>query len=376
MKLLIPVAFGLEAVVKRQLKKLGYENAPAFNGRLALDGDWSDIARLNVFLRSGERVLIELAKFKADTFDMLFDGIYSLPWEQFLTPHSQILLDGKSYKSKLGAIKASGSVVKKAIVRRLIDKYRLNTKNLDENGARTIVGFSLYNDEVSVTVDTSGEGLHKRGYRSLAYTAPLKETLAAALIDMTYYFPDKAFADPFCGSGTIPIEVALKALNIAPGLNRDFDCTAWKCTPKGIFESAKEEARDLQKEQKLEIFAGDISGKAISIAKYHAKKAGVDRHIKFKCADMAAFSSSISRGVMLSNPPYGERLGVGEVEELYRALGRTFKALPDWNGYFLSGFEGFERYFGKRADKVKKLYNANIECGFYSYLSSAPKDKN
>ncbi len=375
MKILIPAAFGLEAVVKRQLNKLGYEKAPAFNGRIAVEGDWQDVADLNMFLRSGERVLIEVANFKAETFDELYDSVYAIRWEDWLDAHSQILLDGKSVKSKLGAIKASGSVVKKAIVRRLIDKLHLNTHNLDERGARTIVGFSIYEDIVSVTVDTSGEGLHKRGYRSLAYTAPLKETTAAALIDMSYYFPDKVFCDPFCGSGTLPIEAALKSWNVAPGINRKFDYINWKHAPKGIYETALEKAKDGEtREKHIEILASDISENAVSIARYHAKRAGVEKAIKFKVSDVKDFKSGICRGVLMCNPPYGERLGgESEVKELYKSLGAVYKNLPDWNAYILCGYPEFERYFGKRADKVKRIYNANIECNFYSYLSSKPQ---
>lgn len=374
MKILIPAAFGLEAVVKRQLNKLGYEKTPAFNGRIAVEGNWQDVADLNMFLRSGERALIEVANFKAQTFDELYDGIYSIRWEDWLDVHSLILLDGKSVKSRLAAIKASGSIVKKAIVRRLIDKNHLNCHNLDERGARTIVGFSIYEDAVSVTVDTSGEGLHKRGYRSLAYAAPLKETTAAALIDMSYYFPDKVFCDPFCGSGTLPIEAALKSLNIAAGVNRKFDYMNWKHAPKGVYKTALEKAKDGEtRDKKVEILASDISENAVSIAKYHAKRAGVDGVIKFKVSDVKDFNSNICRGVLMCNPPYGARLGEdSEVKEIYKSLGAVYKNLPDWNAYILCGFPEFERYFGKRADKRKKIYNANIECVYYSYLSSKP----
>ncbi len=375
MKLLIPVAFGLEATVKRQLAKLGYDNAPAFNGRISVEGDWYDVAQLNMFLRSGERVLVEVGKFRADTFDALFDGVYSVPWENYLTPHSRILLDGKSVKSALGAIKASGSVVKKAVIRRLIDKNRLNTRTLDESGARTVVGFSLYENEASITIDTSGEGLHKRGYRTLSCPAPLKETTAAALIDMTYYFPDKPFADIFCGSGTFAIEAAMRSLNIAPGKMRAFDFQKWKCVPKDAYALAAQQARDFEKpDTPVEIYASDISEKAVSAAKYHAERAGVGGKIKFSAADMRSFKCSLPRGVLLSNPPYGERLGEsGELGALYRDLGEVYRRLPDWNAYILTGFDGFERYFGRRAEKVKKICNANIECGFYSYPSSKPR---
>ncbi|MCD8306808.1 MAG: class I SAM-dependent RNA methyltransferase [Clostridia bacterium] len=369
MKLLIPVAFGLEAVVKRQLKKLGYDHAPATNGRLAVEGDWTDISRLNIGMRSGERVLIELTSFHAETFDDLYDAVYAFPWEDWMTPHSKILLDGKSLRSTLAAIKASGGVIKKAIVNRLAKKFRLST--LPEDRERFTVGFSIYENEVSLTLDTTGDSLHKRGYRTLAYSAPLKETLAAALIDMTYYFPERAFADPMCGSGTLPIEAAIKSLNIAPGKNRDFDFLHWPSSDKAAFARAKEAALDAEiRDAHLDIFAGDINPDAISVARYHAKQAGVDRYIRFKTADMRSFASQKDHGVLITNPPYGERLDdEASVRETYKALGVMSKALPDWNVYVLSGYPAFERCFGRRAAKVHKVYNANIECGFYCYPS-------
>ncbi len=379
MKLLIPVASGLEQITKRQLFALGYAKAPADNGRIELDGDWQDIARLNVLLRSGERVLIVLSRFHAVTFDELYDGVYDIPWENWLTVDSKILMDGKSVQSTLAAIKATGGVAKKAIIRRLSDKIRSGRKTFAETGARSIVGVSVYKDEVTVTLDTSGEGLHKRGYRSLAYTAPLKETLAAALIDSTFYNPDKdiekPFADPFCGSGTLPIEAAMKALHIAPGLHRDFDFTAWACAPKGILETAREEARDKEMRTVTPmIFASDINPEAISIAKYHAKRAGVDKHIRFSVADATKFSCEQKYGVLLSNPPYGERLSEEkEVRALMSAFGKAFRKLPDWNAYILTSLPDFERAFGKTADKKKKLFNANLTCGFYSYFGKPPK---
>ncbi len=380
MELLIPVASGLEQITKRQLFKLGYEKAPADNGRICVEGDFSDVARLNLFLRSGERVLIKLASFKATTFDELYDGFYSLPWEDWLEMDSQILMDGKCVQSTLGAIKVSGGVAKKAIIKRLSDKIRTNRKTFTETGARTIVGFSIFQDVVTVTLDTSGEGLHKRGYRTLAYTAPLKETLASALIDSTFYNPDndieKPFADPFCGSGTLPIEAAIKALHIPPGLHRDFDFLHWNITPKGIFEKAKEEGRDKEtRTLSPVIFASDINPKAISIAKFHAKQAGVEDKIRFSVLDATKFASTLKHGVLVSNPPYGERLSdEKEVQKLMSDFGKTFRALPDWNGYILTSLPDFERYFGKRADKKKKLFNANLPCGFYSYFGKPPKE--
>lgn len=384
MKLLIPVASGLEQITKRQLFSLGFEKAPAENGRIEVDGDWQDIARLNVFLRSGERVLIALNRFHATTFDELYEGFYAIPWEEWLTIDSKILMDGKSVLSGLAAIKAAGGVAKKAIISRLADKARTGRKTFSETGARAIVGFSIFKDEVTVTLDTTGDGLHKRGYRSLAYSAPLKETLAAGLIDSTFYNPDKdiekPFADPFCGSGTLPIEAATKALHLAPGMQREFDFTKWACAPNGILEKAREEARAQElRSVKPVIFASDVNPEAISIAKYHAKRAGVEKYIRFSVADARAFTSEQKYGVLVSNPPYGERLSEEkEVRALMTAFGKTFRALPDWNAYILTSLPDFERYFGKSADKKKKLFNAHLVCGFYSYFGKSPKseDKN
>lgn len=381
MRLLIPVAFGMEQATKRQLYTLGYEKAPAENGRIELDGDWQDIARLNVMLRSGERVLISLARFEAKTFDELYAGFYDIPWERYLTMDSKILMDGKSVQSTLAAVKASGGVAKKAIICRLSDKLRSGRKTFSEDGARSVVGFSIYRDEVTVTLDTSGDSLHKRGYRSLAYSAPLKETLAAGLIDESFYNPDrdmeKPFADVFCGSGTLPIEAAMKALHIPPGINRSFDFESWACAPKGVLQRAKEEATDnIRRDVKPNIFASDINPEAISIAKYHAKRAGVDKYIRFAVADARAFQSTQPYGVLISNPPYGERLSSEkDVQTLMREFGKTFRALPNWNAYVFTALENFERYFGKTADKRKKLSNANLPCGLYCYFGKSPKEK-
>lgn len=370
MRLLIPCAAGLEATVKRQLKKLGYGDCPACGGRISLSGDWSDIARLNVFLRSGERVLLSLAEFSATTFDELFEGVFSVPWEEYLTAHSKILMDGKCYKSTLMAVKAVGGVAKKAVLRRL--KERLGVSSFDEKGERAIVGISVYGDTVTVTLDTSGEGLHKRGYRVLPYDAPLKETLAAALVENAYFRAGKPFADLFCGSGTLPIEAAMYALNIAPGAKRGFDFTAWKCSPD-VLKRAREEAEDVRvRNVALSLFGGDISPKAVSAAQLHAKKAGVAEHIRFACADMRLFSSQERGGLLLSNPPYGERLK-GDLFALYRDFSRVWRSLNGWDCAFLTSYTNAERAFG-RAERTRRLYNANLECVFYCFRGQAGAD--
>lgn len=380
MNILIPVAAGLEQATKRQLLSLGYDKAPADNGRIHIDGTWQDVARLNIFLRSGERVLLSLATFTATTFDELYDNVYAIAWEEYLTQDSQMIMDGKSVASTLAAIKAAGGVVKKAVIRRLADKLHTGNRTFTETGARSIIGFSIYKDVVTVTLDTSGEGLHKRGYRSLAYSAPLKETLAAGLIDQTFYNPDKdidkPFADVFCGSGTLPIEAALKALHIAPGKNRRFDFERWACAPKNVRALAQEEALDRQTlHVKPDIYGADINPKAISIAQYHAKQAGVDKYVRFQVADARKFTCHQPYGVLLSNPPYGERLSDEKtVQTLMREWGKAFFALPNWNAYVFTALPELERYFGKRADKKKKFSNANLPCSLYSYYGKPPKN--
>ena len=379
MELLIPVAAGLEQTVKRQLNSLGYSKCPAENGRISVEGDWQDVARLNVFLRSGERVLVKVAQFAATTFDELYEGMYAVSWENYLEMDSLILMDGKCQQSVLGAIKACGGVAKKAIISRLADKKKSGRQTFTENGARTVVGFSIFRDQVTVTLDTSGDGLHKRGYRTLSVAAPLKETLAAAILDNTFYNPDrdseKPLADPFCGSGTFPIEAAMKAWNIAPGSKRSFDFERWKFVPKTHIERAREEAKDGERrDRSVHILGSDINPKNVEIAKQHARQAGVADAIHFSVGDARKFSCQLPYGVLVCNPPYGERLSEArEVQALMRDFAKAFRALPDWNAYVLTSLPEFERWFGKTADKKKKLSNANLVCGLYSYFGKPPK---
>lgn len=369
MKLCVTAASGLEAAVKHELMRLGYGEHPAEAGRIFLEGGWDDVARLNVFSRAGERVLLVLGSFPAVTFDELFEGVYRLPWEEYLTPHACVRMDGKSVKSKLAAIKAAGGVAKKAILKRLSEK--LGARTFDESGERAIVGISIAGDEATVTLDTSGEGLHKRGYRVLNYDAPLKETTAAGLLFFARAHAEKPFADLFCGSGTLPVEAAMHMLNIAPGAERDFDFTAFKCVPKDVLARAREEARDVRFRGKIAPIVGmDISEKAISIAQYHAKRAGVEKNIAFRCADMRSFASEERGGVILSNPPYGERIGKeDDLFSLYRDFSRTFRRQNGWSCHFLSGYALAERAFGSRADRKRVLWNARLQCTYYSYAA-------
>ncbi len=372
--LLIPAATGLEAVVKRQLAELGYGETKAINGRVRVDNcGWKDVARLNMFLRSGERVLINAAEFCARDFDELFEGVRNVRWDRFLTKDSAFTVVTKTVQSRLTAHHSIQSVGKKAVAVALAEKFG----SLPETGAETVIELAIFQDTVSVNIDTTGTGLHKRGYRTLAYTAPLKETTAAALIDLSVWNPDKTFSDIFCGSGTLPIECALKALNIAPGINRRFAYCGWKCVPSGTFEDSVSEARDKIRRRPTEIIASDISPDALSIAKFHAKKAGVESYIKFSCADAARFADRSSYGVNISNPPYGERLG--SKDELFgtaEIAGEAYRRLDKWNFYILSPFQEFERAFGRRADKKRYIFNAGIKCTYYSFNGPKPPKNN
>ena len=370
MKLLVPTATGIEAVVKRQLNSLGYPDTRAICGRVEVeDCSWHDVARLNVFLRSGERVLIQLAKFSVTDFDQLFDGIAAINWGDVVSREGRVTVITKTVNSKLFAHHSIQAVGKKAIVSVLQRKYGL----LTESGEEYRVELDITDDMCSVNLDTTGVGLHKRGYRTQPYDAPLRETTAAALIDLSVWNPDKTFTDLFCGSGTLPIEACLKALKIAPGLNRKFAFQDWACVDTSAYSQAVEEAKDVRVERNLQIIGGDISQRAIEIAQFHAKQAGVDKYVKLNLRDAREFVTKSGYGVNISNPPYGERLGdVEQARQIARDMGKLYRSLDKWNFYFLSPVETFERDFGRRADKKRYIYNAGIKCSYYSFNGPKP----
>lgn len=370
MKLLIPCATGLEAVVKRQLLLLGYGETRAVNGRISVENcSWSDVARLNVFLRSGERVLVQLASFQATTFDQLFDGVASVAWGDWIDAQGKVTVVTKAVDSLLFAHHSIQAVGKKAVVSVLQRKYG----SVEESGAEYKVELDITKNTVSVNLDTSGVGLHKRGYRTLAYSAPLKETTAAALIDLSVWNPDKMFCDLFCGSGTLPIEAAIKALKIAPGRNRTFAFQQWNCVDKNALSLALQEADDIRQNRQLNIVGGDVNAKAVDIAWYHAKQAGVENSVKFNLRSAQEFVTRQSYGVNISNPPYGERLGdVQEARQIARDMGKLYRTLDKWNFYFLSPSQDFERDFGRRADKKRYIFNAGIKCSFYTFCGPKP----
>lgn len=368
--LLIPVATGIEAVVKRQLVLLGYGDCPAVNGRIVVENcTWQDVARLNMFLRSGERVLVRLASFGATTFDELYQGVSSIDWADVVDGNGNVTVVTKSVDSVLFAHHSIQSVGKRAIVSVLQKHY----VTLPEDGADYRVELDITKDVVSVNLDTTGDGLHKRGYRTLAYSAPLKETTASALIDLSVWNPDKTFADLFCGSGTLPIEAAMKALKIAPGLNRDFSYRHWKCVDGKFYTTALDEANSVRVDRPLQIIGGDLNPKAIEIANFHAKQAGVGDYVKFNLRPAQEFVSRSSYGVNISNPPYGERLGdLDEVRQTAKDMGKLYRSLDKWNFYFLSPYPDFEKDFGRHADKKRYLFNAGIKCSFYSFNGPKP----
>lgn len=374
MEICVTSASGIEAVTKRELYKIiGKENLSAINGRIKFEGDESDVAKCNLNLRTGNRVEIVLGGFKAETFDDLFDGVKSIPFEEYIDRDGKIIVSAKSVQSKLFAYSAIQSVSKKAICERLCKKFGVN--ELNESGARYKIEVAALKDYVTVTLDTSGDGLHRRGYRGLVGEAPLKETLAAALVGLSVWNKSRPLADLFCGTGTIPIEACMIALNIPAGLNRGFDFQNWKCFDKKIFDRAAEEAKaNIVTDADLRIGGFDIDDKQLKLARKHAELAGVDKYIHFQRADMRDFSSRFSHGVIISNPPYGERLSDRkEVEKLYRDYGKKVASLDDWCAYTLTPVDDFERLFGKKADKKRKIYNGKIECCYYSHLAPPPK---
>ena len=363
----IPALLGVESLVAREMKKLGLADVRAENGRVLCTGSMADIPRLNLNLRVGARVLLELGEFDARSFEELFQGAAALPWEQFIPREGQFPVKGYTISSQLHAVPACQSILKKAIAKRLGQAYGLET--LPETGAVYQVRFSILKDRACLMLDTSGESLYKRGYRAQNMGAPLRETLAAALVALTHYRGKDPFCDPFCGSGTIPIEAALIARNRAPGLDRSFAAQKWAWLPSGLWLQAAEEAMDREFHGQYEIWGGDIDPAAVELSRHNAALAGVDDVVKFEAADAARFHWGGLRGRVVTNPPYGERLmEKQEAEELYRAFGKAVSKLSDgWQVAVLSSHTEFERAFGRPADKKRKLYNGMIKCDLFMY---------
>ena len=367
MTLTVPCLFGLESLVADEMRRLDLKNVQAENGRVHCEGTLADIARLNINLRCGARVLMELGSFPARDFEALFQGVYALPWEDYIPRDGEFPVKGYSLNSQLHSVPACQSIVKKASAKRLGEKYGVET--LPESGSRYQIQFSIIKDVATLYLDTSGEGLYKRGYRAKNMGAPLRETLAAALVTLSRYRGKDPFCDPFCGSGTIPIEAALIARNRAPGLNRAFDAEQWGFVPGNSWQQAKDEARDKEFHGSYDIWGGDVDPQAVAIARSNAHKAGVAEDIRFEVADMRTFHRDSPYGQLVTNPPYGQRLmEKQEAEELYREFGKVWRRLPEgWRTLVLSSHTEFERTFGQQAAKKRKLYNGMIKCDVFMY---------
>lgn len=371
-ELIATSSFGLEAIVKRELNDLGLEVTKTDNGHIYFNGDAIDIARANINLRCADRILINLKSFKAESFEELFDGIYELPWNDILDEDSNFIVEGRSHKSKLFSISDCQRITEKAIIKKLQMKHDIS--RFSKSSHRHRLEISLLNDIASITLDTSGDSLHKRGYRDKQGAAPLKETMAAALVKLSFYNKDRPFFDPFCGSGTIPIEALLIARNIAPGLDRDFDSMNFKFIDADLFKKARMEAMEkIDYKSKVYIDASDISHKSIAIAKHNLENLGLSDDIRFFVKDFRDVDIKNNYGVMITNPPYGKRLEEDNLRSLYSDFGKKIKNLDTWSIYVLTSYEDIERDFSRKADKNRKLYNGSLKTYYYQFYGKKPE---
>ena len=374
LELIAPCHFGLEAVLKREITDIGLEIVEVSDGRVTFKGDVSAIAKANIFVRTAERILIKVGSFHAETFDELFEGTKALPWDEFLPDDGKFwVTKATTNKSKLFSGSDIQSIVKKAIVEKLKKIYRIGW--FEESGAEYPIRVFILKDEVTIALDTSGVSLHKRGYRQLVGTAPISETLAAALIMLTPWNKDRYLIDPFCGSGTFRIEAAMIGANIAPGMNREFTAEKWKnLIPKKIWYDVITEAEDnIIRDVKMSIQGYDIDGAIIKCAMKNAIDAGVDEYIHFQQRDMRQLSSPKKYGFIITNPPYGERLeDKKELPALYKDMGKAFDSLDTWSKFIITSYEEAEKYLGRKATKNRKIYNGMIKSYYYQYMGPRP----
>ena len=375
--IVLPCHFGLEAVLKREIFDLGYDIEEVSDGRVTFIGDADAVCRANIFLRTAERVLICVGRFKAVTFDELFESVKALPWEEFIPENGKFwVTKANSINSKLFSPSDIQSIVKKAMVERLKLKYNVNW--IEESGADYPVRIFINKDEVFVCLDTTGDSLHKRGYRTRAGKAPISETLAAALIMLTPWNKDRIMIDPFCGSGTFPIEAAMIAANIAPGMNRSFTAEKWtNFIDRQLWYDAVDEARDnVNKDIETRIEGYDIDEEMVKIARENAKRAGVSKLVRFGIRPAGELTSDAEYGFVITNPPYGERLEEKAVlPEIYGGFGKAFKKMPTWSAYMITSWEDTEKYFGKKADKNRKIYNGMLKTTYYQFMGPKPPRK-
>jgi 23S rRNA (guanine2445-N2)-methyltransferase / 23S rRNA (guanine2069-N7)-methyltransferase len=372
LELIATAASGTEAVVRRELSALGYEARTTSPGRLMFAAQAIDICRANLWLRSGERVLIHMGSFPAADFGALFDGTSTLAWETWLPPNAEFPVSGRSHRSQLSSVPACQRIAKRAIVKRLQEAHGVDV--LPETGPRYAIEVSLRDDVATLTLDTTGVGLHKRGYRSLVAEAQLRETLAATLVQLSFWRPGRVLADPFCGTGTIPIEAALLGRNVAPGLRRTFAAEDWQTLDSRLWAAAREEARDLARPALPERLLGyDIDGEALSLARFHAEQAGVASDIHWQQRSFTDLRAKAEYGCIITNPPYGERMGEDdEIERLYRSFPLVLRGLPTWSFYILSARLDLEKLVGQNADRRRKLYNGPLECTYYQFHGPLP----
>ena len=374
MEWIAPCHFGLESVLKREIQDLGYEIAQVEDGRVTFYGGADAACRANVFLRTAERVLLKAGSFKAVTFDELFEKTKVIPWENYIPKNGKFwVAKASSVKSKLFSPSDIQSIMKKAMVDRLRSRYHVQW--FQEDGASYPLRVFLMKDIVTIGIDTSGDSLHKRGYRPLAGKAPISETLAAALIMLTPWRKERILVDPFCGSGTFPIEAAMMAANIAPGMNRSFTAESWaNLIDKKLWYEAIDEANDLIDDQiETDIQGYDIDGDVVRMARQNAENAGVDHLIHFQERPVSALSHPKKYGFIITNPPYGERLEEKEaLPGLYREFGESFRKLDSWSAYMITSYEDAERYFGRKADKNRKIYNGMLKTYFYQFQGPKP----
>lgn len=373
-ELIAPCHFGLEAVLKKEIYELGYEITKVEDGRVTFEGDEEAICRANIFLRTAERILLKAGQFHAETFEELFQGIRKIPWEDYIPADGKFwVAKASSIKSKLFSPSDIQSIVKKAMVERMKECYHLDW--FEESGASYPLRLFLMKDEVTVALDTSGNSLHKRGYRPQSGKAPITETLAAALLMLTPWRHDRILVDPFCGSGTFLIEAAMMAAHIAPGMNRSFTAQSWtNLIESQLWEESVEEAEELiDTDISVDLQGYDIDGDIVKVARENARRAGVEHLIHFQQRPVSELNHPKKYGFLISNPPYGERMEEKEnLPDLYREIGEALKRLDDWSAYLITSYEDAERYIGRKADKNRKIYNGMLKTYFYQFLGPKP----
>ena len=365
-------AFGLEALVKRELIALGYTPRVSQPGRVSFEGDWEAVCRSNLWLRTADRVLVEVQRFPAPDFEALFETIKAFDYSQFIPANAKFPVVGKTRLSKLTSLPAIQRSTKKALVESLLHFHKTTT--LEESGELYKVEVALLNDEATITIDTTGDSLHKRGYRKLMGPAPIKQTLAAAMVDLTVWKPERAFVDPFCGTGTIPIEAAMMGMKIAPGINRDFSASGWHQISFDIWKQARDEARDsIDRDIKMDILAADTDEESLSMARYHARLAGVELQIRFEQQPFESLEHDREYGCLVTNPPYGERLQQQDaLVPLYEQFPSVMQKLPTWSLFVITSYDRFEKVVEKRATRRRKLFNGRLECMYYQFLGPRP----